>query len=124
MEQVTLETLDAFIERYAKARGGERNEETDSEAMFVFRSKYGGAFVLNTGLGAVWVGLQNASARCSDYGKPFPSVHAALHWALTSNGFTSIDSAVFYSEDSIARLRFLADQIERYRADDSVLLVA
>ena len=125
VEQVTLSNLDSFIERYAKARGGELNEETDSEAMFVFRSQFGGAYILNTGVGILWIGLQNASARWSNGGKPFPSVRAALVDVLSSaSPNQAIGAGAFYSEDSVARLRWLADQVESFKASSTFLLHA
>lgn len=123
MEQVTLKNLDALLDRYANARGGELNELTHSEAMFVFRSKFGGAYILNTGLGIVWIGLQNASARWSNNGKPFPSVRAALLDVLENDSPShSVEAGAFYSEDSVVRLRWLADQVEQYKADTSTLV--
>jgi hypothetical protein len=117
VEQVTLSNLDSFIERCAKARNGELSEGTYSEAMFVFSSPFWGAYILSADAGIRWVSLQNASARWSDGGKPFYSVRAALMSALSSaSSDHTTEGGAFYSEDSVARLRWLADQVESFKA--------
>lgn len=123
MEQVTFENLESFIERYAEARGGELNELTNSEAMFVFKSQFGGMYILNTGLGIVWIGIQNASARWSNNGKYFSSIRDALYDVLSSNDpIHSIDAGLFYSEDAASRLRMLANQNLEYKKSNEFLV--
>jgi len=123
MEQVTPSNIDDLLCRYDRARDGEMNEDTDSEAAFVFASKFGGAYTLHTGIGIFWVGLQNASARWSNGGEQFPSVRSAIESALNStNPIQSIGGGVFYSEDSTERLRWLADRIESFKSCGSFLL--
>src|SRR5574337_446711 len=125
INRVTKENLTEYIELYAKARGGEANEETESEAMFVVLAKYRGIYILSTGfLGPVWIGLQNATARWTHYGKPFPSVRAALEGVLNDAHPLSTELAVYYSDNSVTRLRFLANQIEAYKRDGDFLLWA
>ena len=85
MERVTTENLTDYLERYSAARGGELNEETDSEAAFVVLAQYCGAYILNTAFGPLWIGVQNATARWADDGKPFPSMRAAIESAMASS---------------------------------------
>lgn len=122
MRHVTKENLDEFLKLYAEARGGEENEDTNSEAMFVVVSKYRGIYFLSTGLGPLWIGLQNASARWTNGGKPFSTVRAAIEGVTNNHHPLSTDLAVFYSEDSISRLRWLADRIEEYKNGGDFLL--
>jgi hypothetical protein len=124
MERVTTENIDDYMKRYSVARGGELNEDTDSEAAFVVLAQYRGAYILNTGLGPLWIGVQNASARWTDDGKPFQSVLAALEAAMTSSHPTAMGAAVYYSEDSVERLRWLADQLEEFKKAGTFLLWA
>lgn len=122
MQRVTTENLDSLLKRYTEARGGELNEETNSEAMFVVLGKYSGAYILNTALGPLWIGVQNATARWTDGGKPFESVRAAIEDVMTSNYPPAKFAAVFYSDDSVALLRWLADQIEEFKKAGDFLL--
>lgn len=124
MEQVTAENLDDYLKRYSAARDGELNEETDSEAAFVVLAQYRGAYILNTGLGVLWIGVQNASGRWTDGGKPFASIRAALEAAITSTHPTAMMAKVYYSEDSVARLRWLADRLEEFKKAGTFLLWA
>jgi hypothetical protein len=124
MERVTTETIDDYLRRYSTTRDGELNEDTYSEAAFVMLARYSGAYILHTGIGVVWIGLQNASSRWTDGGKPFVSVRAALEAALTSTHPTTAGAAVYYSEDADMRLRWLADQIEEFKASGTFLLWA
>jgi hypothetical protein len=124
MEQVTIDTLDAFMDRYCIARGGEQNEDTDSEAMFVGIGKYSGAFMLTTGLGPMWVGLQNATARLSSDGNgtPYASVRDAVWDALTLRRARA-PSEVLYSENAEQRLQWLAGRITENKACGDFLLI-
>ena len=126
MELVTNENLDDFVNKYAAHRGGELNEETASEAAFVVVAKYKGAYILHTGIGPIWIGIQSASARWSSDGKgaPFASVRAAIEDALGQSHPTARDSAVYYSENSSERLRFVADKIEEFKGSGTFLLWA
>lgn len=124
MERVTAATIDTYLKRYATARGGELNENTNSEAGFVVLSKYSGAYILNTGLGPLWIGMQNASSRWTDGGNPFASVRAALDAAMTNPHPTAMDAAIFYSENSVERLRWLADRLEEFKKSGDFLLWA
>lgn len=124
MERVTPESLDEYLNRYSLARGGELNEFTDSEAAFIVLGKYKGAYILNTGLGPLWIGVQNASARWTDGGKPFQSVRAAIEHVMTSEHPTSIGLALYYSEDAVERLRWLADRIDEFKKLGTFLLWA
>lgn len=123
MIQVTLETLDAFIAKYAKARGGELNEDTDSEAMFLASGRFTGVYMLSTALSPMWIGLQNATARSSSDGKgtPFPTVRDAVQSMLT-RPLAQGRAEVFYSEDAAECLRWTADRIESFKAMGGSLL--
>lgn len=122
MEKVTVESIDHFVSLYSVARGGETNEETESEAMFVLATKYKGAYLLSTWPAPLWIGVQNAKARWSTNGKPFASVRAAIEAVLTAHDPESLHLAVYYSTDSVERLRWLADQIEANKAAGDFLL--
>lgn len=126
MELVTRENLPDYLAKYAAHRGGEMNEETASEAAFVVVTKYRGAYILHTGIGPIWIGIQSASARWSRDGRgaPFASVRAALEDALDQSHPTARDSAVYYSENSSERLRFIADKIEEFKSSGTFLLWA
>ena len=119
MEQVTIENLDERLARFATLRGGEHNQETESEAMFVCCGKYSGLHVLHTGYAIVWVGVQNCSARVSNNGAQFPSVGAALKFMLELKHPLFRGSQLYLSTDSRQLLRWMADKIdEHYAADD------
>lgn len=118
MELVTAESLETFLQKYRKARGGELNEFTDSEAMFVAIKIHGGAYQLHTGLGIFWVGIQNASSRWSQQGLKFISVRRALE-AVLDDGAVQL----YYSEDSVERLRWLAERLAEYKAMDQTICV-
>lgn len=120
MELVTKENLDEIVKKYAKARGGENNEDTNSEAAFVLVSKYLGAYILNTWAGPIWIGMQNATARWTNGGKPFDSARAAIEAVMDYRG--PAKAAVYYSEDSVERLRYLANSIENFKKCGDVLL--
>lgn len=124
MERVTAGNLDEYLARYSAARGGELNEETDSEAAFVVIAQYRGAYILNTGLGPLWIGAQNATSRWTDGGMPFASVRAALEAAMTSDHPTARGLGVYYSEDSVERLRWLANRLEEFKKSGTFLLFA
>lgn len=124
MERVTANTLDDYLVRYSAARGGELNEHTDSEAVFIAIARYRGAYILNTGMGPIWIGLQNASSRWTDDGKPFASVRAALEAAMTSDHPTASGLGVYYSDDSVVRLRWIAEQLEEFKKSGTFLLYA
>lgn len=121
MEQVTIANLDAFLKRYAKARGGEQNEATDCEAMFVFCAKYRGMYILTTAPALIWIGLQNTTARWTNNGGSFPSVKVAITRVLTAG---EIGAGVFYSEDAVARLTWCAQRLAEFKASGDFLLEA
>jgi len=122
MEQVTLNNLDDLIAKYIESRGGESNENTDSEAMFIAIGKYCGAFILSTGLGPVWIGMQNATARMTNGGKPFKSVREALVAVLTSRRPTLLGIKVIYSNNSVERLNWMADRIMENKGSGDYLI--
>lgn len=124
IKRVTAATLDDCLKRYSAIRGGELNEETFSEAAFIMLAQYRGAYILNTGLGVLWIGLQNASGRWSDGGKPFATVRSALEVAMKSTHPTAVGSAVYYSEDSVERLRWVADRLEEFKQQGTFLMWA
>lgn len=124
IEQVTHSNLFDMVERYARARGGETNEQTDSEAQFVAAGPYQGVLVLTTNLpcGPVWVGMQNASSRATDHGKGFESVTSAVHKMLLMTDWRRV--SIYYTDDARERLRWMADRIdEHYAADLPTLLI-
>lgn len=116
MTQVTKGNLSAMLKRYEAARAND-----DSEAMFVLIAKYRGVFLLSTSVGATWIGMQNPGVKWADSGKPFASVRAALESALldTSHPMSS-QQAVYYSDDSAYRLRWLADRISRAKTTGDI----
>jgi len=124
MERVTEENLDDYLARYSATRGGELNEETDSEAAFVVIAQHRGAYILNTGLGPVWIGAQNASSRWTDDGKPFASVRDALKSAMNNKHPTAKGIGIYYSDDSVELLRWMADRIEEFKKAGTFLLWA
>lgn len=123
MIRVTLDTLDGFIAKYAAARGGELNEDTDSEAMFVCSGRFSGVYVLSTAFGPMWIGVQNATARSSSDGEgaPFATVRDAVKDMLTKPGRRG-SAEVFYSDDAAERLRWMADRIASFKAMGGFLL--
>lgn len=124
MELVTSENLDDYLSRYIAARGGELNQDTDSEAAFVMLAQYQGAYILNTGVGVLWIGVQNASGRWTDGGWPFATVRSAIEAVMTNAHPTARGRAVYYSEDSVDRLRWLADKLEEFKNAGTFLMWA
>jgi len=124
MELVIPEDIDRYIKRYEEARGGTHNEQTSSEAMFVLVGKYSGIYMLTTGIGPIWVGLQNATARWTNKGKPFDSVQHAIDSIFSNRDISPTNRLVqlYYSEDSAERLRWIADRIESFKASGDFLL--
>lgn len=124
MELVTPEEIDKFIQQYEQARGGSANEQTDSEAMFVLVGKYSGIYMLTTGIGPMWIGLQNATARWTNKGKSFDSVQHAIDSIFSNRDISPTNRLVqlYYSEDSVERLRWIADRIEAFKASGDFLL--
>lgn len=111
MERVNKIDRNHFVVRYNKARGGAGNEATASEAMFVAAEMFTGIYIYNEHLG-MWVGVSNATSRISYYGKPAPSTDEAVDRAL------GIGFEVYYSEDPVTRLRWMADTIEKWKGLD------
>lgn len=127
IERVTAESLDRHLELYAKVRGGIDNEQTESEAQFIFVRKYGGLYFLHAGApGPLWIGAQNATARWSadGQGSRFPSVRAAIDGVIGCRDAMSIGQALFYTDDSVERLRWMAERIEAFKASGDFLLYA
>lgn len=119
--QVTTDNLEELVARYKSERGGENNEDTDSEVVFVLSPRFSGVYVLHHGYcRPIWVGLQNATARVTrgGSGTPFASVSAALEWTLRG----SLD-AVFYTDDSVERLNWLAARIKDFKAENISLVL-
>ncbi len=125
MELVEKQGVDAYLERYSKARDGVLNENTESEAMFVMVSQYGGAYLLTTGREIMWTGIGNASARLSDNGQRYSSVQDALRVPFDDARRTGrhVGASLYYSEDLVSRLTFLAELIAKFKADPSFLLI-
>lgn len=125
MERVNEQTIDNYLERYTVSRGGDFNEQTNSEAMFVLVGKYRGVYLLTTGKGPLWVGVSNAMARWTNGGEVFPSVRAATGVAFKDHNhpqFVAIE--LWYSEDAISRLRWIAERIAEQKASGEFLLWA
>ncbi len=125
MQEVTKETIDFFVSMYSAVRDGERNESTESEAMFVAVGKYAGCFILSTGLGPMWIGVQNATARMSSDGKgaPFADARSAIE-LLLADPHPLRKVRVFYSDNSVERMHWLADRIAEFKAAGEFLLYA
>lgn len=119
---VTADNLDQMVERYSVARGGELNENTNSEARFVAIAQYRGAYILSTGLGPVWIGIQNASARWTEDGHAFASVRSAIQAIWDNRHPTAMRAAVYYFDDSSRMLRWVADRIDEYKRSGDFLL--
>lgn len=118
--QVTASNLDEMYAQYLSARGGETNEETDSEAVFMLSARFFGAYTLHNGFcSPVWIGLQNATARITDHGEPFGSVIEALEWAVKTHPVS-----VYYSDDSVERLHWLADRVRDFKAENRTILIS
>jgi len=119
INSITLDTIDIFLEKYTVARNGALNENTDSEAMFMISGRFCGVYYLHTGLGIYWVGLQNSTGRLTQdgRGKSYESVRCALKDALRL-----YPADVFYSDDSVERLRWLAARVSEYKAMGGVLI--
>jgi len=124
MKEVTLKNIDSFIKQYEKARDGQLNEETTSEAMFIAIGKYCGVFILSTGTGIFWIGIQNASSRMTDGGKSFSSVQKAIGQALQNKHPTGKVMRVFYSDDFIKRSKWITKQIKNLKKQGDFLLWA
>lgn len=123
LQQVTLATLNEFAERYHTARGGVGNQDTDSEAAFVYLSQYGGAYVLFTGMGIFWIGLQNSSARWTNNGRPFSDVRDALYAVLEcTDPVHSVGGGLFYAENSVELLSFVAERVRNFKACGSFMV--
>jgi hypothetical protein len=123
MERVTEDNIDDMLNRYIAARGGLFNEDTNSEAMFVCVGKYRGAYILSTWQGPVWVGVQNATARWTRNGCPFKSMLDALNEVIhPKNHPLNRDLAVYYFEDSVLMLRWLADYLRDCKSAGDFLL--
>lgn len=132
MERVNEQTINGYLERYAVSRGGDFNEQTNSEAMFVLVGKYRGIYLLTTGKGPLWVGVSNAMARWTNGGEVFPSVRAATEVAFKDRRhpqFVALELwysglELWYSEDAVSRLRWIADRIAEQKASGEFLLWA
>jgi hypothetical protein len=124
MELVTQENLSKFVELYAEMRGGDPlNQDTYSEAGFVLASKYQGVYFLHTGIGIVWIGLQNASSRWTNKGELFRSVTDALEAPFKSNNPEACHIELYFSKDSTDRFEKISEIIERFKNDRAVLVM-
>lgn len=123
IEQVTLTNIDSLIERFTKARGGAQNDDTTSEAMFIYLTKYAGVSMLHvsSAIGIYWIGLQNATARATKGGKPYASIKEAI-MLMEAGHVTTIGIRFFYTDDAVERLRMMAAHVEVCRKSGDFLL--
>lgn len=113
--EVTNANLDQYLSRYTYLRGGEMNEHTDSEAMFVGHHPKVGVYQLHaSSMLILWVGIQNASSRWSGDGRLFPSVREAV-LSMLNNSYYSPRAKVHFFEDSRPRLAWMLQQVESYK---------
>jgi hypothetical protein len=111
--KVTERTIPRWVDVYRKDREGIENTDTTSEAMFFFVAVYeGGAQILTHGHGIKWVGLQNATACFTEdgMGGSFPTICDALERVFKCDW---VRNFVYYSTNSVERLRFIADMVEQ-----------
>lgn len=124
IEQVTLTNIDSLIERFTKARGGAQNDDTTSEAMFIYLTKYAGVSMLHvsSAIGIYWIGLQNATARATKDGKPYASIKEAITRMMEGGHVTTVGIRFFYTDNAVERLRMMAAHVEVCRKSGDFLL--
>lgn len=112
-KDVNLFNVRSMYDKFVATRGGELYDINTSEAMFVMYDQHLGLFTLHASTTAIfWAGVQNSSSRWTREGASFPSVFSALESVLGD----TIPRKVAYFEDSVTRLRWMADRIEKHRS--------
>lgn len=111
MQVVSSKNLQRYLQKYSLARGGLLYEKTYSEAMFILVCD-AGVYQLHASRRLIyWIGMQNATARWTALnGKSFTNVEAALDQAVNAAIYNAV---LYYSEDAIERLRWIANYIEK-----------
>lgn len=124
IKEVNIENLETILKEYTDLRGGEFNQETDSEAMFFLIGPYCGCFILKTILeGFIWIGIQNATARITNGGTVFLTIKDALECIFNCKLHpTMIHYKIYYSDSFLERSEFINNKIEEFYKSKDFLL--